>query len=52
MAAPAADGSSQARGQIGAAAASQPMPQPQQHQIQAISVTSIAAHGNMGSSTH
>ena len=46
---PVAHGSSPARGQIGAAAAT---PQSQQHGIQAVSVTYTTAHGNAGSLTH
>ena len=51
MAAPVAYGSSQARGQVGAAAAS-PTPQPQQHQVQATYVTYAAACSNTSSLTH
>ena len=47
---PTAYGGSQARGQIGAAAAG--LPQPQQLRIQAVSVTYTTAHGNAGSLTH
>ena len=50
-AAPAACGSSQARGQLGASAAS-PHFQLQQHQIQATPATFTIAHGNTGSLTH
>ena len=56
---PAAYGGSQARGLIGAAAASlhhsyscQPTPQLQQRQIQTESSTYTTAHGNTGSLTH
>ena len=56
-ASPAAYGSSQSRGWIGAAVASlchchQPMLQPKQCQIQAMSETCTTADGNSGSLTH
>ena len=52
-AAPTAYGTSQTRGQIGAATVG-PMPQtqPQPHQIQALSVNYTTAHGNARSLTH
>ena len=49
-AASAAHGDSQARGLIGAVAAS--LPEPQQHGIQAVNVSYTTAHGNAGSLTH
>ena len=48
---PAAYGSSQARGLIGAVAA-RPMPEPQPCQIQVESATYSTAHGNARSLTH
>ena len=45
-------GSSQARGQIGAAAVTHSCLQPQQCQIQATSATYTTAHGNPRSLTH
>ena len=50
-AAPAAYGSFQARGQMGAVAAGL-MLQPQQHAIQAVSATDTTVHSNAGSLTH
>ena len=50
MATPVANGSSQARGRIGAAAVA--TPQPWQHRIPATSETYTAACGNIGSLTY
>ena len=49
---PTAYGGSQARGLIGALAASLHHSQPQQHEIQATSVIYTTAHNNIGSFTH
>ena len=52
MAAPAAYGNSQTRGQIRATASGLNIPQPQQRQIQATSANHTTGHDNAGSLTH